>query len=574
MNNCKTLYKILKYALKSNNMQYVENVRPDNITQLYNECKTEYVTRNNHVGGAQPVVEKHFIRMDYHGATKVDGILTVPDNTVVIIPLCCGMLYIPEIETFEFLENTSIEERMRRIDSCGNVINVGNQKFIILNSGDTYCDIYLDIRHDLNIHEGTFVDDEKIYKEDFDSYNNLVVTDEIIDILKIHYNYFIDSMIKSIMEEENKVANDNVLHITSHNNGPIIGRNYLYESMIQRFFYDKYYTKIYKKTEKIRGFDDFNKKIKNVLDKVFYNKILEDDDTEFTGIDIPYDVIKDVKWEDIFERIFIECRDSNYIVNSEFLKLISNQSLHKNTFTYKAFDNNNIKYFGIIDTKFSVEHEMMGDFWQVLYKKMFIISKLSDLEKRFYKEVLSTTTNVTLQNKIDFYRTNMNGKLYMFNISCQGFSSEKVCDSYKCLKLMNKKLTSAELTSELVYSQEKFEHIYEAITYINDNNLQQAVLGTVTSEVKESYYNTLCAFHKLKLEKPELYSEFFTLYLHKSYKPLYDYLISVRGHFNFPIEDWTIQQQFIKTILNLGITEIANTVSETHKNHIQNIMEK
>ena len=94
---------------KSNNIQYIENIRPNNIHQLYHECKNQYVKNSQYTGGSQytsqSTMEKHFIHMDYHGNIKVNGLLTVPENTVVLVPLCCGMIYILEVETFEFFEN-------------------------------------------------------------------------------------------------------------------------------------------------------------------------------------------------------------------------------------------------------------------------------------------------------------------------------------------------------------------------------------------------------------------------------------------------------------------------------------
>lgn len=559
MNNCKVVYKLLKYAMKSKRYEYIENMNPMNIQELYNECKYRYINQNG--GSQQTSGSDHFISMIYHGAINPNETLTVPPNTTLALPLCCGMYYISEMETFEFLHDLPLEKRIERLKSPNNTINVGKQKFLLLREGDRYCNIELSIVLDNEMDEGTKVDDDrkpgKFIPENL--VNNKI--NEIDDLLKIHFSYF-TSMQKRIMDEnKRKINNENVLPIPK----PLKFGPETAEALVFRMFYDIYARKIYEQTKDISDADIFNKCLEEIIDTIDSNKPLLN--VSFVG-DIPYDKIT-INYMDIIEEVIAKINNVEYLINEyNIVYKLQNNLLPKHSYLFSIIENDKVEYKSYFsDITKTEERDRMDLIITSILQKIVALTSMDDLEKKFFYEVLSTKNTITLQDMISFYRDNVDGNLFIFNISCQGFGNERVCDAYKCLKYLNKKLSNDELSTETPYFQEDYNIIIEALQYIDDNKLYKP---QIDDTLRDIYYNALCAFHKIKIREPEIFAKYFTLYINQSYRPLLDYILSFDGHFNLPIEIWSHHQQFIKTIVNLFITEVAN--STEHKEQLDSIM--
>lgn len=128
-------HKLFKYSVKNNDTSMLSVVDPYNVRALYGLQKEAYLA-----GGGQTIVQKApIVFARFHGELDTSRMITIPDNVVLIMPYCCGLLHYERTDALYF---ASIDEPTLRqgIQRNGHIQLIG-KTFLKLTPGMKVCDI-------------------------------------------------------------------------------------------------------------------------------------------------------------------------------------------------------------------------------------------------------------------------------------------------------------------------------------------------------------------------------------------------------------------------------------------------
>lgn len=554
MNGCETIYKIIKYAHKNKTPQYIDNINAENLQELYHGLKSLYI-RNEHVGGSN-FVEKIFVHVIRHGLINTEKTLTIPSNVNVIIPFCCGMLHNLG-ETYDFF-NKEVSEKIKIIEESGDVLTIRDRKHIILRPGDTYCDINMNMTLDIELGERISINDDNNHKYDYNNITNFSLKPEIIDKFKIIGEY---------MKRNARYLRENKLQIPLHTE--TIYEEYMPFKYINAFVYRLYHKQLFTLlmdnnynmlSEDVNEINSIAPFTENNIDEIL---------VKLSSHNIPLSI--NINCQEIYDTIIDELKLAVETTSGNFLQLIE-QGVMEIDQDYDNFIqyNNEKKFFykdELNEEKIVKHHGVFSRIWS----KLFSIGQMNTIELQFIDEVVSSQNTLSLQTHIDFLSSKFpDKKIYIFSTSCQGFGSNKVCNSYKCLQLLDKHFDRRQLETREIFSQEDFLKINETMKYIEHHNLYNTML--IEDELYDAYHKIICAFHGINIKNPIMMAKYFVIYTHNSYKPLYDYIMTFTKSTFFPIDVWKRHMQFIKTILNLCITDIYHETTIEHQAEIKKMI--
>lgn len=578
MNNCKTIYKILKYANKNNDLNYIDNICPNNIDSLYQGLKYLYVNNKNQLGGTSSTVEKTYIDVVRHGSINIGEPLIIPDNVTLIMPFCCGMYH--NLGSSSSFFNQSSEDKIKSIDNAGKILDINGRKHLIMRPGDKYCNIDTQMSLKQDIYERIDIDGDNSTKYDEENMESLLLTEEMIELYKIVEAYNLRNAMsrRAIASPERRAIASPESQVTSspRQTNFILDDDFDDEYIPYEYFHGYMYRLYHKKLfEKIISTTD-NDQLKGYLTKKISNI---DDITKFDEEEVQKIISvltkKDIQIEpfiaqDMYD--FIKDRVNVYslTIKSNLLKLISQNYISK-SFKYERFMQYDGEDYSMTDVNNDVK-DIHKSIFTSEWTKLFTISKMNDVEKRFIREVVGNEeiVNMTLQHHLDFLSKVMPDKhLYINSISCQGFGNNEVCHSYKCLRMLD--VNTSELAGQDPFMQENFVNIVNALQYIDDNKLYD--ISLIDTELYDQYHKFICALFSGKINNPILLAKYFVVYIYNSYRPLFDYLMTFDDITYLGQKVWKNHKQFVKTILNLCITDIYYMVNDDHKTEIKKLME-
>lgn len=578
MNGCEIIYKIIKYAYKNNTPEYIDNMNAKNLREMYQGLKYLYTKQ---IGGSQStVMDKSFVLVARHGSMNTGEPLHIPENMKVILPFCCGMLHNLTRSTHDYF-NKSPEEKIKLIDESHDVLTIDNRKYLILEPGSTYCNINTSMKLDIDMYEHISVDNEVTTKFHNADLLTMVLVPQLIDKYITLHGYMIRQYEYAMKDKINLPDNDvpsNPTNIMSKDFIKYIPYKYLYN-----YIYRKYHEKLFEKLLQINEEQDIttNKagmkrffqvridyiKAGKKIDATFIKNVMSGLIKNTTTNTLDIDHIK--LYKDTLENINFKSGE----VIKNLLDLIHSSVLdddNDESEDYLYYNNDSLS-FDMIEFEEDIEKQEQA--FALIWSRIFMISRMSDIELDFIDEVVANPemVNMTLQDHLDFIRRKIPDKqLYVFNRSCQGFN-KKVCESYKCLQIMGKDFDRSLLIERETFSTEDFNKLRQTLQYIDDNKLYSTNL--IEDELYDEFHRFICAFHSINIKNPILISKYFTTYIYLSYRPLFDYVVTQHTMTYFPINKWSAHIQFIKTILNLCITDIYHDVTSEHQIEIKKLIE-
>ena len=298
----------------------------------------------------------------------------------------------------------------------------------------------------------------------------------------------------------------------------------------------------------------------------------------------------------IYSEIHLYNNDYNEVIKK--FKLINKNKLEYINFI-KNINNNNLsidkidinlldkKYIDFLSNKSNKQYiDFIKNFLAKIWSKITFIKYKSELEKNYY---INLKTEFTLGSVLEYLsKINLNKKLFVFNTSCQGFSSENTCENYKCLKHL--KLQDIEYSK--VFNQNNIKKIYDAVKilkyynkpnifnrsstfYINKLQIKDVeILENLIIKSECTKNNDLTSEESNELSK--WVADILIWYLYKEYKILYDHLIKFNNDFIADVSNTkkNICRQII-TMLNLSLTLIYDTLlREDQKIYIKTILDE
>lgn len=109
-----------------------------------------------------------------------------------------------------------------------------------------------------------------------------------------------------------------------------------------------------------------------------------------------------------------------------------------------------------------------------IYYKLSIISNKDCIELWCYKYIADNNLDFRLSNVLNYlsirqkelYPTNIDEqKLFVFNISCQGFNSDDICENTKCLRKL--RINTSDITYTKIFNQKSFLKIVDVLKLLN-----------------------------------------------------------------------------------------------------------
>lgn len=656
MNNLESLYKIIKYVKKSDNESVLNDISPNNLTDLYYKTKFLYKqqggNKNKNKGNKNKgnininngninktiiermpnvSVNKKFIRLDYHGDSNSEKTLTVPENMTVTLPLCCIMSHRPHLETFAFL-NKSEAEKISIIEQSHTVMKINKQQFITLIEGETYCDINIDIRLEFDIDEGMIMNNDGKNQDDInqdDIFDNLIITDDDLKYYDIYIDY--DKRQDKYVKEQNKIPNHDIQFTGTVNEEQSTCDDRIPVFILYRTIYRQFYKKYFMAMKnKITNINDETKEFLSICEEIINNSndILKDfnyanlfkyvqffnqdkiKQNKQNNIDNIQKLCLEIDHYEIFDNLFVDDNKSRLVNEFNIIKMVQHHNLHN-------YSNNCIYLFATdihikttpLPFSINIHLDNIKKYYNsycTIFKQLYMISKLSVDEKMFIETILSKPemVNVTLSDILTYLKSRyQNDRLHIFNISCQGMDSEKVCAAHKCLKLMKEKIDLSVLNdnvtetpivnsivktpivnsvaetpivnsvAEITFEQMNMEILIKTLSYIENNKLHADIIPAFTKEVETFRQKITRYFTKMKLQSPKLLSLFFVGYIYNVYEPMYDHIKNDKLTFEHHEQLWNGQIKIIRTILNLFISDVYNnTNSKIHKEKIYSYM--
>jgi len=514
------------------------------------------------------------------------------------------------------------------VNNSENIIKIGYNNYIILRPSNEYCDIYLQIHYDTTI--GTMpigIFDSyryrfKIKKYSFDEneYNLNDTNEELCNFIddekKINiYNgllYMEKIRIKEwkIDDIENNQKEFSLFELKD--------KTYLLCHYITHYIskYISTYITVLKNNEEI-FFKILNTSQQNIYKKIydkqinnisrmnylliiynFFKTYLQTNENIIINkfcadiLKITRDNITKIIDEEFFKIQKINISDDNvgYLnflvtIKNIFFKHINKESINdlildqESTFLDKLCLISKINYIQTINFETNKEIYLIFNLVNI-YFKLAVISNKDCIELECYKYIANNNLKFILSNVLNYlslrqkkiYPTDIDKqKLFVFNVSCQGFSSDNICENNKCLRKLGINTSGIKYTE--IFNQSSFLKIIEVIKLLN---LPSYNYINIVGE--ESNINTMNSI----LESTQLFVDsqgnnytksacrLMIWYFKQEYTKIYNHLI--QNLFNDP-ESLKESTNAIITFLNLAITLLYNkSFSQDQKYAVRHIM--
>lgn len=231
----KTIYKTIKYGIKSNQLEILSTLNTKNCNNIYNFLKSNYIKKCVQIGGSlvdstleQSIELSHVV---FHGSMANDRIMLIPTDMFVFMPLCCGFTVGNSLDEFNFFDEDD-KEIITKLNTTetNSLISVGKKKYIVLKPNEEYCDIEIEYNIDLVLEEGIFSNDKKRLLNDMiirnlkdiienDQLHTLIVTNENVNLLKtILLNIYKKIEIDNSKQQDREEDIDEILEATNKKN--------------------------------------------------------------------------------------------------------------------------------------------------------------------------------------------------------------------------------------------------------------------------------------------------------------------------------------------------------------------
>jgi hypothetical protein len=498
-------HKLFKYSVKNKDAGMLSVVEPHNVRALYDLQKEAYHTGGGKTAAAivrsAPIVFARF-----HGELETKRMITIPDNVVLIMPYCCGLVH---FERTDFLFFASVDQATLRqnIQRNGHIKLIG-KTFLKLVPGMKVCDVKVSLMVEkspvhipiigmytfeqfqermttwYSITTNLFYDDvaPSLYQEQDNAarvYKNnekqlraylrylireiskvknvpLEALDKVYVMFKQSYPHIVSLLFHRHNRELKNMYNDRVVRVARQYNINISRGTYAIEDDIKKH---KDAVRIVREIDYVGLVVRF---IQNKLDTM---------DLDATPVAPELmEMLEPLK--DRPDNDPIKMYITKYLRALSFVAtttMVSDEGYNPLVYDRQFDDIRTMYHSRVVPFLVGVHHfDVPAKKWHLLATLIHEVTSLNDLQglEETFRMKHYDKDEIYLSDIIKYLSEHRDYKdgVVLFNNSCQGVESDQVCMSKKCIDLARNKGTERSVTT---FEQNDMKKVCECLAYMN-----------------------------------------------------------------------------------------------------------